>query len=276
MISAKTTAVIKVILLLIFPFVSAAQRTIEGLINAEKAFAAFSADHGIKAAFLRFADSNALISQNGRLVNAIQAWNSRQQGSGLLIWRPEWVEISRSLNFGYTTGPWVFKNSAADTAATTGRFVTVWKSDKSGNWKYLIDLGVSAVPLLDTGTAIEVIRKGSVNKPGSISSLLSTEKEFISLYSKSKDDAYRKFLSNQTILNRNGGAPAIGRETARNVIAGTPSDIQYMLRGSGLSLTGDLGYVFGDIEIGTKRENYLRIWRRESTGWRIALEVLRY
>jgi hypothetical protein len=38
----------------------------------------------------------------------------------------------------------------------------------------------------------------------------------------------------------------------------------------------DMGYTYGTTVSNGKSENYLRIWRREKTGWKIAVEVLRY
>ena len=38
----------------------------------------------------------------------------------------------------------------------------------------------------------------------------------------------------------------------------------------------DLGYVYGTADINDKRDGYLRIWRREKDGWKIAVEVLHF
>jgi hypothetical protein len=53
-------------------------------------------------------------------------------------------------------------------------------------------------------------------------------------------------------------------------------NIQYSISGSGISSSGDLGYVYGNTIIDSKTDNYLRIWRADKTGWKIAVEVLRY
>jgi hypothetical protein len=44
----------------------------------------------------------------------------------------------------------------------------------------------------------------------------------------------------------------------------------------GVSSAQDMGYTYGTATINDKTENYLRVWRREKTGWKIAVEVLRY
>jgi len=50
------------IALLMVSFQLKAQRNIDGLINAEKSFAAYSVAHGTKDAFLKFLDSTGLSS----------------------------------------------------------------------------------------------------------------------------------------------------------------------------------------------------------------------
>jgi len=55
-----------------------------------------------------------------------------------------------------------------------------------------------------------------------------------------------------------------------------PTQIKYEFIDSGISSSGDLGYVYGTTMINGKQDGYLRIWRKETEGWKIALEVLRY
>src|SRR6476619_6274717 len=83
-----------------------AQKNIDGLIAAEKNFAALSVAQGTKTAFLHFLDSNGIVFDKGNPVNGIQVWTSRENRGGVLNWHPQFAEISLSGDFGYTTGPW--------------------------------------------------------------------------------------------------------------------------------------------------------------------------
>ncbi|MGZ3881471.1 MAG: hypothetical protein ACXVBF_09055, partial [Flavisolibacter sp.] len=56
----------------------------------------------------------------------------------------------------------------------------------------------------------------------------------------------------------------------------TPGVIGYTVTGSGIAQSGDLAFVYGNTSINNKEENYLRVWRKEKDGWKIAMEVLRY
>src|SRR4051794_5225553 len=95
--------------LALLPFFAGAQRSIEGLIGAEKSFAAWSLAHGTKDAFLNFTDSLGLMFDKSRPVLARSFWQAREKRPGVLNWRPTYAEVAASGEFGYTTGPWTFQ-----------------------------------------------------------------------------------------------------------------------------------------------------------------------
>ena len=201
---------------------------------------------------------------------------SRKARPGILNWRPDYVEIAASHDFGFTTGPWTFQpKSLEDSITARGRFITVWHVNEKGEWKFLVDLGVSNTPsLLDT-----VLRKIEITdpsvEPGNVQSLLVAEKGFVVTAGQSIKDAYSKNLSARTLLTRNSIAPGKTSEEIVSITNQSPQSIQYSPIGSGVSSSGDLGYVYGTTNNNGKVECYLHIWRKEKEGWKIALEVLR-
>jgi hypothetical protein len=256
---------------------SQAQRSIEGLIKAEKSFAAYSVANGTKDAFLKFADSAGIVFDQGKPGNATEYWNKRQKGPGKLNWHPEYAEIAASNDFGYTTGPWNFV--LRDTVRATGYFISVWHINNKKQWRFLIDLGInqSATDTADEST-ISIVQK-ELNPTLSRSdqqSLVQTEEKFIADYRELGKAAYKKYLSAFSRMNRNRSLPAVNQQWQQQLIDSTPVEIKYEQIGSGISSTVDLGYVYGTATINGKQDGYLRIWRRESDGWKIALEVLRY
>src|SRR6266496_2017264 len=125
---------------------SFSQKNFDGLIKAEKSFAAYSVAYRTKDAFLKFADSTGIIFDPATEspVNAIEIWNKREKRPGKLDWQPEYAEIAASNDFGYTTGPYTFTMN--DTVTARGEYVTVWQMNKQGEWKFLLDLGVNNTP----------------------------------------------------------------------------------------------------------------------------------
>ncbi|WP_410965866.1 hypothetical protein, partial [Salmonella sp. SAL4438] len=75
-------------------FQARAQKNIEGLIQAEKSFAAYSVAHSTKEAFLKFLDSTGVVFEKGQPVNGIESWNKKEKAPGILNWHPQFAEIA--------------------------------------------------------------------------------------------------------------------------------------------------------------------------------------
>lgn len=253
------------------------QKKIEDLIKAEKDFAAYAVAYNTKAAFLKYLDSTGVVFENGKAMNGIEAWNKKEIRPGILNWHPEFAELSASGNLGYTTGPWTFQpRTITDSVIARGQYATVWRLDKSGNWKFIVDLGVNEVPISNRKAAEETNVNRSTSYPIDLRSLLKTEEAFSRQFNKDKVQAYHQFLSLKTILNRNRYLPATQADELEKIITDTPAEIKFQVDHSGISTSGDLGYVYGTSLIKDKKENYLRVWRKEKEGWKIAMEVVRY
>jgi hypothetical protein len=259
-----------------------AQKGIDGLILAEKNFAAYSVTNSTKEAFLKFLDSAGIVFENGKPVNGIEIWNKREKRPGVLNWHPQFAEIAESGDFGYTTGPWTFQNSLNDTVVARGQYTTVWHINKNGEWKFLVDLGVSNTPansateLKKIDVAKQFYAGEAIQAIPHVAPEVNAENNFLRSVSKNKSKTYKKYLSPGSILNRNGYLPATGLPDQQKLIELTPSSLQYKIDGWAMSPNMDMAFVYGTTIINGKTENYLRIWRWEKKGWKIALEVLRY
>lgn len=252
------------------------QKSLDGLIQAEKSFAAYAVTNNTKEAFLTYLDSTGIVFEKGRAVNGIEAWNKTEARPGILAWQPQFAEIAGSNEFGYTTGPWTFQpKSVTDSVVARGQYTTVWHINKNGEWKFLVDLGVSnALP-----AGLQEVQKITAEKittnPIDLASLVKAEEAFIKAFKKNKATAYTRFLSQHSILNRNHQLPATSIAEQKTAIEATPQNMNFTINGSRIAKSGDLGFVFGTTTLKDQPENYLRIWRREKEGWKIAVEVVR-
>jgi len=62
----------------------------------------------------------------------------------LLAWQPSFAGMAESGDMGFTTGPWEFKGDVKDEKPSGyGHFMTVWKKQADGSWKFVVDLGIS-------------------------------------------------------------------------------------------------------------------------------------
>ena len=122
------------------------------LIKAEADFCARAATDGIPAAFL------ANIAPEGVLLNA--GYEKRGQAvvhdqypenkpGVVLSWKPEIVDVAASGDLGYTTGPYELRLPGKDGGAPvvyTGRYLTIWKRQSDGIWKFVVDGGTQDKP----------------------------------------------------------------------------------------------------------------------------------
>ena len=117
------------------------------IVDTEHAFAALAKSDGIPQAFLAFAADSAVLMRSNNLVIGKKEiakyyesrWENNKEVS--LSWEPEFVDVSRSGDMGYTYGPFVFSitDSTGVTRENRGFFHTVWKRQEDGNWRYVWD-----------------------------------------------------------------------------------------------------------------------------------------
>ena len=117
----------------------------EAILAAEKSFAKMASEEGIPEAFIAFADQNAALLRQGKVLKgktAIAAfYNAGSFDNVTLEWEPTFVDISESGDLAYTYGDYVFTrtDSLGNISKNTGVFHTVWKKQADGTWKYVWD-----------------------------------------------------------------------------------------------------------------------------------------
>lgn len=240
------------------------------LAQTEKDFAAWSVTQGTKDAFLKFMDSNAVVFDKGRPVAALPHWQAKEKRPGLLDWHPILAETSAAGDLGYTTGPWTFRMTAADTILASGYYMTVWGKDRQGSWKFLVDMGVSDIPSF-SDDQLQLNTSGQ-SVPADTASLLAAEMNFNKTFATSPATAYSTFLSTRSLLLRDGHLPAVRRTEKEDAIARTKA-LMLVPAGHGMAASGDLAYVYGSFRSAAP-DNYLHVWRREKDVWKLAIEVL--
>ncbi len=118
------------------------------LIEADREFSKMSAEKGMYEAFDYFMDENAVMYREeehpyvGR--ESIRPILSKNR-NGTLTWEPSSAEIAESGELGYTLGRWEYavKDSTGKQSTSFGYYVSIWKKQADGSWKYVFDSGVS-------------------------------------------------------------------------------------------------------------------------------------
>ncbi|MGE5107372.1 MAG: YybH family protein [Sphingobacteriales bacterium] len=126
------------------PLVKKNWKEIEELKNVDGEFSAYCRDSGMKKAFLEFLDDNGvLLRPNHYPMEGADALDFLSQFDDRDIeinWQPKDGDVSSSGDLGYTYGIYIVVNKKKrDT--TQGTYVMVWKKQKSGTWKLVMDSG---------------------------------------------------------------------------------------------------------------------------------------
>jgi hypothetical protein len=260
-----------IILVVLFPFAGFSQKTVEDLINAEKAFAQYALDSNTRDAFVQFLDTGCIVFKEGKPVNGYQLWKSRPKGNSKLIWGPEFAAIAYAGDYGVTTGPWEFKQPLNDTAVARGNFTSVWHF-KNGEWKNVLDFGVGYSNQHSAVTEVKSI-KGKADHQSDFN-IMQLEYSFIAQYKAMGSIAYRTVASKNCWFNINGHLPFNGEGALTDAIKSIPAKIDFKPLGYGISSNTDFAYVYGSVHFNDKDDNYLRVWIREKNEWKLLLQTI--
>ncbi len=137
---------------------------LDSLVAAERAFAALSAESGMKQAFLANLSPAAIVFAPGP-VPGVARWAARPESKVRLLWEPAWAEVSGNGDLGITTGPWVVKPGDRDTVVAQGRFMTIWERGPGGAWLVALDIGIDHDPVAHGGFGDVTFEPGVPHPP---------------------------------------------------------------------------------------------------------------
>ncbi len=268
------------------------QSALEAMVRTERAFAKTSEEQGTTPAFLAFiADDGILfrpkavkgkqwLKENPPPASDKRPW---------LKWEPSFGFMARSGDMGYTFGPWEYRRDIKDADAVAfGHFLTVWKKQEDGLWKFAVDLGISHAkpsrpipPFELPGTYQGPLRFQTVNVSKERAALIAKERAMSA--AGTKTGVQVAFFVNNAIKDvrvfREGKLPFVGELAAMEVLDPRPNAWSWEIEFADVSRSGDLGYSYGTYKLAAmgakpaETGNYLRIWKKEGGKWKIAVDL---
>ena len=204
-----------------------------------------------------------------------------------LHWEPSFAFMARSGDMGYTFGPWEYRADIKDAEPVAfGHFLTVWKKQSDGSWKFAVDLGIShpkpgsaPPPLQLVDRYVAASRAVSVNRERA--GLIAREKR-MSAAGARQGQQIAFFASNATSdvhIFRPHKLPFVGDFVAMEVLDPRPNAWTWEVEFADVSQSGDLGYSYGTYKLAAlgarpaETGNYLRIWRKEGGVWKVAVDL---
>lgn len=117
--------------------------SVEELYKADRDFSALSEKTGFANAFVEYAHEDAVLLRPSRMPvvgrdEIVKLYERAKSSPVILTWEPLSGDISSAGDMGYTYGTYKVI-SGQDT--TSGTYVSIWKKDREGLWKYVLDTG---------------------------------------------------------------------------------------------------------------------------------------
>lgn len=125
----------------------------QSLMDVDIAFNKMSEQNGLGRAFIDFADDSVTLLRDKAFPiigkkNLADHYLNKENNKTPLRWYPVKAEASPDGHLGYTFGNWEYHDVGKDGQKIDeyGNYVTIWKKQADGKWKYVLDGGSSTPP----------------------------------------------------------------------------------------------------------------------------------
>jgi len=267
---------------------------LKSMVETERAFSCMSEEKGTREAFAAFIADDGILFRPTAVLGKKWMQDHPLPPSPvrpLLSWQPIFAAVSGAGDLGYTTGPWQSKPDIKDPKpAAFGNFMTVWRKQADGSWKFALDLGISNPEPKATASTwqpdnIQRSTKGfaKVDPQAARTALLAVDREFSKFAGEQgAREAFLAYAAKDVRLFRNDHFPYVGKAAAADAL--TPiatAEWTWTPVFAGVSVSGDLGYSYGIYELREKdgarsvseRGNYARVWKRVNGDWKLVVDV---
>ena len=265
---------------ILFASISAFPQTdLEKLVATERAFAKFAEEKGTKAAFLEFTARDGILFLPDR-TKAVDHWKSRGESKGLLSWAPNYADVSSNGVFGYTTGNWEYRSAGKGAEPEGfGEFVTIWRREPGGNYRFVVDIGVShPKPATYSTVLTPPAYPPSANEKNM--SAADTANSFFEIVGQSGlSKAYETYAAKDIRSFRENTLPMLGKGAVLSYIKKAKRKTMLTKRSVFVG-AADLAYVVNTYsrtnEDGSaEKGNFMQIWKLIGDRWQIVLDIFK-
>lgn len=131
--------------------VKSAKKQFSGiLMQTDRDFSQMSVKEGMIKAFLYYIDNEGVILRDNSFPEKgketlAKRFSGKSDTAFILSWEPLYEKISDSGDLGYTYG--IHTNTDKATGnITKGTYITIWKKQADGGWKFVLDTGTEGLP----------------------------------------------------------------------------------------------------------------------------------
>ena len=258
---------------------------VSSLVAAENYFESLVSSKGIKKGFSAIANENTILFRPDP-IKALDFIKKAKRDSSQLSWGAAFAKISKSGDWGFTTGPYTYKLSPKSEQISFGQYVSVWRANDKGVWKLALDAGIThnkpkkeeKLVYVDAVTGKFFHQRSDVRLQQREDMIMTSDRLFATTLKAYKNLAYNVFLGENARMLFPGYEPLIGRRNITDFLRYQELSINTEFVEADRALGGDLAYSYGKATVTknkvVKMYNYVRIWEvQEGFKWNVILEV---
>jgi ketosteroid isomerase-like protein len=262
------------------------------MVETERAFARMSEEKGTRPSFMAFIAEDGILfrpkavkGKQWMIDHPLPPSDKRD----LLSWGPSFADMARAGDMGYTFGPWQYKSDIRDARPVAwGHFVTIWKKQADGSWKFRVDLGISHPEPAQSDFSLEQPKnETSPSNLGVVSdvaraALLAADRQFSEdSAAQGAQKAFLSYASPDVRVFREGKLPFKGKVASAEAVPTGSGLWTWQPEAWDVSRSGDLGYSYGtywlksnDANAKPETGNYFRIWKKQPGNvWKVVVDL---
>ena len=120
-------------------------KQVEELKDIDREFEAYSRDSGMRKGYLEFLDEEAILLRPNHhplvAANALDFVSQLDENKYDISWQVQDGDVSSSNDLGFTYGVYTVVDKQSKDTLQRGTYGMVWKKNKKGMWKVMMDAG---------------------------------------------------------------------------------------------------------------------------------------
>ncbi|HMR17988.1 MAG TPA: nuclear transport factor 2 family protein [Sphingobacterium sp.] len=255
-----------------------------GLISADRNAAIIAKSQTPHAAFMSIVDKQSVFY----VPSEVNAWNylsNRPNIADVMSWEPNFAVVSKSMDWGVTSGKMQFQKLGA--IKRYGQYITVWKRGKKGEWK--VDLRTEVenfgknkaadLVYLEPDDSWFLKHRSQVRLKQREDVVMSTDELFSTVLKADNQAGYKEFLADDVRFYYPWQEEIAGKGNVLAFLKKQHIDIVTEPESVGRAYSGEFAYSMGNATVHAKDKvvkfNYIRIWHlKDDYQWRVIMEML--
>lgn len=254
------------------------------LITADRAAANVSKSESPHAALMSIVDKESVLYVPS-VVNAVNYLKNRPNIPDVMTWQPNFALVSRSLDWGVTSGPFEFQKIGA--IKRYGQYLSVWRRDKRGNWKLELRAEVenygkqkgADLTFYEPDDSWYLKHRSKIRLEQREEVVTQTDQLFSNVLRADNAAAFNEFLADDVRYYYPWKEEIEGKKNVLAFLKKERIEIATEPIGVGRAYSGEYAYTSGTATVTTKEKvmkfNYVRIWQlKNDYQWQVMIEMM--